>query len=54
MELVTLLNGYSPFGKELAFNDKFISSALTYVEQTLINAEIVKLMPRISTSSVGS
>ncbi|KAI9647910.1 hypothetical protein NHQ30_004299 [Ciborinia camelliae] len=36
-----------------SFKDKFISSALTYVEQTLINAEIVKLMPVFMLPLVG-
>lgn len=34
-------------------DDKFMASALGYVEETLINAEIVKLLPRFLAPLVG-
>ncbi|KAH8766056.1 cytochrome P450, partial [Diaporthe sp. PMI_573] len=45
VNLVVLCNAVSFFGKDLAKNEQFMKSALCYVEETLICAEIVKLLP---------
>ncbi|KAK7710088.1 hypothetical protein SLS63_013054 [Diaporthe eres] len=45
VKLVVLSNAVSFFGKDLAKNEQFMKSALDYVEETLICAEIVKLLP---------
>jgi len=54
MNLVVLLNARSLFGEDLIKNDKFMTSALGYVEETLVNAEIVKLLPKFLAPIVGS
>ncbi|KAI2615396.1 hypothetical protein GGR54DRAFT_613261 [Hypoxylon sp. NC1633] len=46
MDLVVLLNARSLFGEDLIKDEKFMTSALSYVEQTLLNAEIVKPLPK--------
>jgi hypothetical protein len=46
MKLTVLLNAAAIFGMEIAQDEEFQSSALAYVEETLVNAEIVKLMPK--------
>ncbi|KAI1760843.1 cytochrome P450 [Hypoxylon sp. FL1150] len=53
MDLVVLLNARSLFGEELSKDKKFMTSALSYVEQTLLNAEIVKLLPKALAPLVG-
>ncbi|KAI2622660.1 cytochrome P450 [Hypomontagnella submonticulosa] len=53
MKLVVLLNAASLFGSEIAKDEGFQESALSYVEQTLINAEIVKLVPKLIARPVG-
>ncbi|KAI1752381.1 cytochrome P450 [Xylaria castorea] len=53
MNLVVLLNARSLFGEDLIKNDKFMASALGYVEETLFNAEIVKLLPSFLAPIVG-
>jgi hypothetical protein len=45
IKLVVLSNAVSFFGKELAKNEDFMISALQYIEQTLICAEIIRLVP---------
>ncbi|MCJ1356768.1 MAG: hypothetical protein MMC33_006764 [Icmadophila ericetorum] len=53
MDIVVLLNAYSLFGKDLASNEQWKASALAYVEETLLNAEVVKLMPKFLAPLVG-
>ncbi|KAK9792200.1 putative Cytochrome P450 [Seiridium cardinale] len=53
MDLVVLLNARSLFGEELAKNESFMASALGYVEETLLNAEIVRLLPKPLAPVVG-
>ncbi|KAI5868246.1 cytochrome P450 [Durotheca rogersii] len=53
MNLVVLLNGRSLFGEELIKSESFTASALGYVEETLLNAEIVKLFPKPFAPFVG-
>ncbi|KAI7779164.1 hypothetical protein LA080_001236 [Diaporthe eres] len=54
VKLVVLSNAVSFFGKDLAKNEQFMKSALDYVEETLICAEIVKLLPTSLARIVGS
>lgn len=54
MNLVVLLNARSLFGEDLIQDKKFMHSALGYVEETLLNAEIVKLLPGWLARSVGT
>ncbi|KAL3462038.1 cytochrome P450 [Aspergillus heterothallicus] len=44
--LVVLTNAFSFFGEELARNEVFMASALRYIEETILCAEILRLMPR--------
>jgi hypothetical protein len=46
VKLVVLSNAVSFFGKDLAKNEGFMESALEYIEQTLICAEIVRVLPK--------
>lgn len=45
VKLVVLSNAVSFFGKDLAKNEHFLVSALAYVEETLVCAEVVRLIP---------
>ncbi|KAJ2991506.1 hypothetical protein NUW58_g2488 [Xylaria curta] len=45
MDLVVLLNARSLFGEDIITDDKFMISARGYVEETLLTAEVVKLLP---------
>ncbi|KAI1158001.1 cytochrome P450 [Nemania serpens] len=53
MNIVVLLNARSLFGEDLIKNTKFMVSALGYVEETLLNAEVVKLLPGFLAPVVG-
>ncbi|EQL03607.1 cytochrome P450 [Ophiocordyceps sinensis CO18] len=53
MDLVVLLNARSLFGEDLIKDEKFMASALGYVEETLLNAEVVKLLPKPLAPFVG-
>ncbi|KAF2116757.1 cytochrome P450 [Lophiotrema nucula] len=53
MKMVVLLNARSLFGEDLIKDEKFMHSALSYVEETLFNAEIVKLLPKGLAPLVG-
>ncbi|KAK6212824.1 hypothetical protein LQW54_004913 [Pestalotiopsis sp. IQ-011] len=46
VKLVVLGNAVSFFGKSLSDNQKFMESALAYVEETLLCAEVVRLSPQ--------
>ncbi|KAI0870674.1 cytochrome P450 [Hypoxylon argillaceum] len=46
VKIVVLCNSRSFFGQELCKNDSFMLAARNYVEETLICAELVKLMPK--------
>ncbi|KAI1822652.1 cytochrome P450 [Xylaria intraflava] len=46
IKLVVLSNAVSFFGKDLAKSEQFMSSALAYIEETLICAEIIRLVPK--------
>ncbi|KXX75838.1 Ent-kaurene oxidase [Madurella mycetomatis] len=54
MKLVVQLNALALFGQELVGNVEFMSSALPYVEQTLLISEVVKLLPGFLKPVVGS
>lgn len=49
VKLVVLSNAVSFFGKDLAKDEQFMVSALAYIEETLICAEIVRLLPGFMT-----
>ncbi|RYC65201.1 hypothetical protein CHU98_g963 [Xylaria longipes] len=53
VKLVVMSNALSFFGKELGSNEEFLISALDYVEETLMCAEIVKLLPKSLASLLG-
>ncbi|KAI4951283.1 hypothetical protein J4E91_003992 [Alternaria rosae] len=53
VKLVVLSNAVSFFGKDLAKDEQFMVSALAYIEETLICAEIVRLLPGFMTPIVG-
>jgi hypothetical protein len=44
-KLVVLSNAVSFFGRNLAKNEYFMVSALAYIEETLLCAEVVRLLP---------
>lgn len=46
VKLVGLANSLSFFGEDLARNEKFMRSALNYVEETLKIAEVMRLVPK--------
>ncbi|KAL7621976.1 hypothetical protein AAE478_007477 [Parahypoxylon ruwenzoriense] len=52
-KLVVLSNAVSFFGEDLAKNEDFMTSALQYIEQTLVCAEIVRLVPRFLAPLIG-
>jgi cytochrome P450 len=54
VKLVVLSNAVSFFGKDLAKNESFMVSALEYIEQTLICAEIVRVLPKFMRPFVGN
>ncbi|CAH0051924.1 unnamed protein product [Clonostachys solani] len=54
VKLVVLSNAVSFFGKDLAKNDGFMVSALEYIEETLICAEIVRVLPTFIRPVIGS
>ncbi|KAI1778213.1 cytochrome P450 [Hypoxylon cercidicola] len=53
VKLVVLSNAVSFFGKDLAKDGQFMVSALAYIEETLLCAEVVRLIPRFMAPSVG-
>ncbi|KAI3319097.1 cytochrome P450 [Xylariaceae sp. AK1471] len=53
LKLVILCNSRSFFGKELCNNEPFMLAARNYVEETLICAEVVKLVPKIMSPLIG-
>ncbi|KAK4185240.1 Ent-kaurene oxidase [Podospora australis] len=53
VKLVVLSNAVSFFGKDLAKNEQFMESALAYIEETLIGAEIVRLLPKFMSPFLG-
>ncbi|KAL2283202.1 hypothetical protein FJTKL_10088 [Diaporthe vaccinii] len=53
LKLVVMSNAVSFFGKDLAKDEVFMVSALQYIEQTLICAEIVRLLPKFMAPVVG-
>ncbi|KAM7184927.1 Ent-kaurene oxidase [Rhypophila sp. PSN 637] len=53
VKLVVLSNAVSFFGNDLAKNETFMESALAYVEETLIGAEIVRLLPKFISPVLG-
>ncbi|CAG8958655.1 hypothetical protein HYFRA_00011496 [Hymenoscyphus fraxineus] len=52
-KLVVLCNSVSFFGRDLAKNEAFMTSALEHVEQTFICAEVVRLLPKALAPLVG-
>ncbi|KAM7192968.1 cytochrome P450 [Naviculisporaceae sp. PSN 640] len=53
LDLVVLMNARSLFGEDLIKDTRFMTSALSYVEETLLTAKIVKLLPRFLAPAVG-
>ncbi|RYP12757.1 hypothetical protein DL767_011140 [Monosporascus sp. MG133] len=47
VNIVVLTNAVSFFGGSIARNEKFMRSALAYVEETLISAEVIRLLPKM-------
>ncbi|KAI1126713.1 cytochrome P450 [Nemania abortiva] len=52
-ELVAHINAYVLFGKELCDNDTFMRAASTFMDQTLVVAEIIRLVPRWAVPFIG-
>ncbi|KAI0396783.1 cytochrome P450 [Xylariaceae sp. FL0594] len=53
VQIVVLSNAVAFFGKDLAKNTEFMNSALKYIEQTLLCAEIIRLVPTWMAPIVG-
>ncbi|KAJ0418881.1 cytochrome P450 [Aspergillus carlsbadensis] len=53
-KLVVLANAVSFFGEYLARNETFMVAALQYIEETILCAEILRLLPRALTPAVGA
>ncbi|KAI2466919.1 cytochrome P450 [Annulohypoxylon bovei var. microspora] len=53
VKLVVLSNAISFFGEDLAKNEIFMESALHYIEEVLMCAEIVRLAPKLLVPFVG-
>ncbi|KAH8427014.1 cytochrome P450 [Aspergillus melleus] len=53
LELVVVSNALSFFGPELAKDRTFLKAALVYVEETMVGAEVIRLMPRFLAPLVG-
>ncbi|KAI9037576.1 putative cytochrome P450 [Aspergillus affinis] len=53
LELVVVSNALSFFGPELAKNRSFLKAAVVYVEETMVGAEVIRLMPRFLAPLVG-
>ncbi|KAI2470639.1 cytochrome P450 [Annulohypoxylon bovei var. microspora] len=53
VNIVVLANAVSFFGKDIAKNESFMVSALAYIEETLICAEIVRLTPKFLSPLIG-
>jgi hypothetical protein len=45
VKLTVLTNALAFFGKDLAKDEAFMVSALAYIEDTLMCAELVRLLP---------
>ncbi|KAK8001020.1 hypothetical protein PG991_013242, partial [Apiospora marii] len=52
-KLVVLANAYSFFGEELAKNEPFMLAARSYIEETLLCAELVKVLPKFMGPIIG-
>ncbi|KAF1845866.1 uncharacterized protein K460DRAFT_406099 [Cucurbitaria berberidis CBS 394.84] len=52
VELVVLSNAVSFFGKDLAKDEQFMTSALAYTEETVVCAEMARLLPKFMTPLV--
>ncbi|KAI0160702.1 cytochrome P450 [Xylariaceae sp. FL1272] len=46
-------NAYAFFGKELSENESFMASGMTFIEGTIIIAEVVRLLPDIISQPIG-
>ncbi|KAJ8110831.1 hypothetical protein ONZ43_g5772 [Nemania bipapillata] len=53
-ELVAHTNAYVLFGKELGDNEEFMKAASTFMDQTLVVAEIIRLVPRWAVPVIGN
>ncbi|KAF2832236.1 cytochrome P450 [Ophiobolus disseminans] len=54
VKLVVLSNAVSFFGQDLAKDEGFMVSALAYIEETLLCAEVVRLLPKFMAPILGS
>ncbi|KAI1130043.1 cytochrome P450 [Nemania abortiva] len=50
---VTQSNAYAFFGEELSKNEEFMKAGMVFIEQTLLIAEAVRLLPESISGSVG-
>ncbi|KAI1169518.1 cytochrome P450 [Nemania sp. FL0916] len=50
---VTKSNAYAFFGEELSKNEQFMTAGMVFIEQTLLIAEAVRLLPECISGSVG-
>ncbi|KAI1331512.1 cytochrome P450 [Xylariaceae sp. FL0255] len=46
-------NAYALFGQELCGDKKFMKAAMVFVEETLIIAEVIRLLPRVISERIG-
>ncbi|KAI1334212.1 cytochrome P450 [Xylariaceae sp. FL0016] len=53
VKIIVLSNAVAFFGTDLAKNERFMVSALSYIEETLLCAETVKLAPKFAAPVIG-
>ncbi|KAF2177798.1 cytochrome P450 [Zopfia rhizophila CBS 207.26] len=54
VKLTVLTNAFSFFGKDLAKNEEFLKYALAYIEDTIVCAEIMRVLPSFIAPAIGS
>ncbi|KAJ3579133.1 hypothetical protein NPX13_g1438 [Xylaria arbuscula] len=53
IESIAYCNALAFFGKEIAYNEKFVKASVGFIENTLIASEIVRVLPRAIAPAVG-
>ncbi|KAK4071690.1 uncharacterized protein Triagg1_5928 [Trichoderma aggressivum f. europaeum] len=54
IEAIALTNAAAFFGRDLACNKVFMSAAMNFIEQTLITAEVVRVLPSAIAPLIGN
>ncbi|KAL7927017.1 cytochrome P450 [Trichoderma austrokoningii] len=54
IETISLTNAAAFFGSELSQNEKFMAAAISFIEQTLLAAEAIRVLPKAIAPFIGS